>query len=127
MFRTSRSASLTWAAAIAVGFSVGVKAMAADPSALDQLFGDSETGLIGKFDSYLDSWLSGTGGQLKSREDSLGKIQSALSKRETDLNDQYDRMYQRYVKQFTRLQSISSEMNSTLDMLKSLFMSTDKS
>lgn len=103
------------------------RAMAADPSALDKLFGDGETGLLGKFDSYLDSWLSGTGGQLKSREDSLGKIQSALSKRETELGDQYNRVYQRYVKQFTRLQAISNEMNSTMDMLKSLFMSSDKS
>ncbi|WP_164931811.1 flagellar filament capping protein FliD [Dyella sp. M7H15-1] len=102
------------------------EALAADPAALDKLFGDSSTGLLGKFEGYLDSWLSTTNGQIQSRQDSMEKIQDQLSKRETALEAQYTRVYERYLHQFNRLYVIDAQMNYTLDLLEALKPDTGK-
>ncbi|GAB2592577.1 flagellar filament capping protein FliD [Dyella jejuensis] len=95
-------------------------ALSADPAGLDKLFGDGKAGLTGKFGDYLDGWLSSANGQIKSREDSAKKVQDLLSKRETTLQAQYHRVYERYVVQFNRYQLIDQQMKYTLELLDAL-------
>jgi flagellar hook-associated protein 2 len=102
------------------------KALVDDPNALNKLFGDGKSGLTGKMDDYLKTWLDGTHGQIKSREDSTKKIQDSLSKRETSLEAQYTRVYERYLAQFARLQMIDTQMNYTMDLLDALLIDSGK-
>lgn len=102
------------------------EALATGSVGLDLLFGSGENGLTGKLDGYLETWTSSTNGQLKSREDSVKKIQDLLSKRETQLEAQYTRVYERYVDQFTRVQLINMQMKDTLDLLDGMFGNSEK-
>jgi flagellar hook-associated protein 2 len=101
-------------------------ALAADPTALGKLFGDGKSGLTGKMDDYLKTWLSTTDGQIQSRQDSVKKIQDSLSKRETTLEAQYTRVYERYLAQFSRLQAIDTQTKYTLDLLDALLIDNGK-
>jgi len=66
-------------------------------------------------------------GQIKQRSDANTKLQSALTQRQTTLQAQYDSAYQRYLKQFTALQSLQSTMGSNVSMFDALFGSDNKS
>ncbi len=102
------------------------KALELDPELPGTLLGDGKTGLTGVFNNYLDTWLSSTKGQLKSRQDSAESIQKALNKRELHLNDQYDRFYARYLAQFTQVQVMDAQMKDTLSLLEAMLPSTSK-
>lgn len=98
--------------------------LAADPSALDGLFGKatagSRSGLIGAMDTYLDGWLNSTSGQIKRRQETVQKMQATLTSRQTVLDARYDSAYARYLAQFTQLQTLTSKMGETTSLLQSL-------
>lgn len=102
------------------------KKLESDPAALDTLFSDPQDGLGVKLDDYLKSWLSSTDGHIKTRKDSVQKIQNQLSNRETALQAQYNRVYERYLTQFTRVQQLDQRMKETLGLLDALFGSESK-
>jgi flagellar hook-associated protein 2 len=101
------------------------KQLATNPNGLDQLIGSSSisspTGIAGSLNTYLNLWSNSTTGQIQQRTDANTKLQSDLSKRQTDLSAQYDSAYQRYLKQFTELQTLQSAMNSNLSMFDAMF------
>jgi len=105
------------------------KQLALQPDGLDRLLGSTSagntSGIAGALDTYLDQW-SGISGQLKQRTDANGKQQTALTKRQTDLDSKYNTAYDRYLKQFTALQTLQSTMNSNVSLFDALF-SSDKS
>lgn len=100
----------------------------ADPTAFDTVFGKAtlsdRSGLLGAMDSYLDSWLSTTDGQIQRRQDTVQRKQSSLSARQDRLDQQYESAYNRYLAQFTQLQSLSSQMSETTSLLGSLYSSS---
>jgi flagellar hook-associated protein 2 len=106
------------------------KQLAVNPTGLDALIGSSSTsspsGVAGSLNTYLNVWSNSTSGQLKQRTDATAKLQSMLTKRQSDLDTQYDAAYSRYLKQFTDLQALQSTMNSNVSMFDALF-SNDKS
>lgn len=93
------------------------KTLAARPSALDDLFGKASitapTGLLGTLDRYLDVWLKSGSGQIASRQATLEIQQKRLNERQTRIDAQYESAYERYLKQFTLLQSLQSQMSQT--------------
>ncbi|WP_075794950.1 flagellar filament capping protein FliD [Massilia putida] len=101
------------------------KQLASNPNGLDQLIGSSSisspTGIAGNLTTYLNQWSNSTTGQIQQRTNANTKLQSDLSKRQTDLSAQYDIAYQRYLKQFTALQTLQSTMNSNLSMFDAMF------
>jgi flagellar hook-associated protein 2 len=106
------------------------KQLAVNPSGLDALIGSasasSPKGIAGALNTYLSTWSNSTNGQIKQRTEAATKLQTDLSKRQTNLDAQYDAAYQRYLKQFTELQTLQSTMNSNVSMFDALF-SSDKS
>jgi len=105
------------------------KQLAVQPDGLDRLLGSTSpggtAGIATALDTYLDQW-SGMGGQLKQRTDANNKQQSDLTKRQTDLDTKYNAAYDRYLKQFTDLQTLQSTMNSNVSLFDAL-LSSDKS
>jgi flagellar hook-associated protein 2 len=93
------------------------KALLADPSALDKVFGKASlsapTGLLGAMSKCVSEWTTSGSGQIAARQDSLQTLQKNLSARQTRLDAQYDSYYQRYLQQFTQLATLQSRMEQT--------------
>jgi flagellar hook-associated protein 2 len=106
------------------------KQLNANPNGLDVLIGSASlsnpSGIAGSLNTYLNQWTNSATGQLKQRTDANTKLQSTLTKRQSDLDAQYDAAYSRYLKQFTELQAMQSTMTSNVSMFDALF-SNDKS
>jgi len=106
------------------------KQLTVNPTGLDALIGSSSasspSGVAGSLNTYLNVWSNSATGQLKQRTDATAKLQSTLTKHQSDLDAQYDAAYSRYLKQFTDLQALQSTMNSNVSMFDALF-SNDKS
>lgn len=100
-------------------------ALTANPTGLDQVFGKTGittgSGLLGGMDTYLDVWLNSATGQIKHRQDGVQKVQKSLADRQTKLDSQYSAYYERYLTQFTRLQTLQSQMSQTTGLLNSAF------
>jgi flagellar hook-associated protein 2 len=98
--------------------------LAANPSALDSLFGSasisSKTGLLGAMDSYVQTWTNSVNGQIKRRQTSVQSTQTALTKRQATIDSQYDSAYKRYLAQFTQLQNLQAQMSSTSSIFTNL-------
>ncbi|MCW7536523.1 flagellar filament capping protein FliD [Aquabacterium sp. A7-Y] len=96
------------------------KAVAARPDALNQLFGSTSlsarSGLLAALDTEVDRWADSSGGQIKRRQDSLATVQKNVRARQTRLDDQYEQAYNRYLKQFSQLQTLMSQMDQTSSM-----------
>jgi flagellar hook-associated protein 2 len=107
------------------------KQLAKDPTGLDTLMGSTATpagtGIAGQLDTLLKRWSDSTSGQIKQRSDANAKQQKDLANRQTDLDDQYNAAYQRYLLQFTQLQTLQGQMNSNSSMFDALFGTSDKS
>jgi flagellar hook-associated protein 2 len=105
------------------------KQLAVQPDGLDRLLGSTSaggtSGIATALDTYLDQW-SGVSGQIKQRTDANTKQQSDLTRRQSDLDAKYNAAYDRYLKQFTDLQTLQSTMNSNVSLFDALFGS-DKS
>jgi flagellar hook-associated protein 2 len=106
------------------------KQLTASPNGLDALIGSASSsapsGVAGSLNTYLNQWSNSATGQLKQRTDAVTKLQSTLSQRQTDLDAQYDAAYNRYLKQFTELQTLQSAMTSNVSLFDAIF-SSDKS
>jgi flagellar hook-associated protein 2 len=106
------------------------KQLAANPNGLDALIGSASSsapsGVAGSLNTYLNQWSNSATGQLKQRSDAVTKLQSTLGQRQTDLDAQYDAAYNRYLKQFTELQTLQSTMTSNVSLFDAIF-SSDKS
>jgi len=83
-----------------------------NPQALNALFGGTD-GVIKQMDKSLNGFLSVTG-SIKSRQDSLDRKTSQLSSKELQIQQRYDTHYNRYLKEFTRVQSAMQQMESTM-------------
>ena len=101
--------------------------LAVNPTGLDTLIGTASTvtptGISGALNTYLNQWSNATTGQIKQRTDANTKLQSGLTQRQTDLNAKYDSAYQRYLKQYTDLQTLQAKMQQNSSMFTSLFSS----
>lgn len=101
------------------------KAVAANPQGLDGLFGKTglttSSGLLGALNTYVDVWTDSSSGQIKKRQESVQTVQKALTTKQTKLDDQYSRLYERYLAQFTQLQTLQSQMSQNTGLLDSLY------
>jgi len=104
------------------------KALAANPSGLDTLIGSASintpSGIAGQLDTYLKVWTNSANGQINSRKDAVGKLQTSLTTRQTALDKQYDSAYARYLAQFTQLQTVQSSMSYNTSLFDALFSSS---
>jgi len=107
------------------------KALAANPGALDTLFGQAElgnqTGVLGSLDTLMQQWTTAGTGQIATRTTTNTKQQSDITDRQTQLQNQYDNAYNRYLAQFTALQQLQSQMTSNSNLFSALFGSGDSS
>lgn len=105
------------------------KALEANPTGLDTLIGSTSTtpptGLAGALDTYLKTWTNSSNGQINNRKDAVSKLQVELTGRQETLDKQYNAAYQRYLMQFTQLQTLQSQMSNSSSMFDALF-SSDK-
>lgn len=110
--------------ALSVNSTKLASAVAANPSGLDALFGNTglttSSGALGAFHSVVTAWTDSASGQLKQRQDSLQTQQKALTARQTRLDDQYNKAYSRYLAQFTQLQNLQSSMSNTSGLFANL-------
>ena len=101
------------------------KQLAVDPNGLDKLIGKASattpSGIAGNLDTYLKQWTSASNGQIKQRLESNDKLLARLDQRQEEIDQQYNGAYARYLKQFTLLQNLQSQMNSSSSMLDALF------
>lgn len=109
------------------------KKIAANPDALTSLLGQTNTleykreGVLGSFQTYVESWTKSTGGLLQSRQDSLQKQQTQFTRQQTTIDNLYAQAYQRYLLQFSTLAGLEEQMGSTTTMLASMFSSNSSS
>lgn len=90
-------------------------ALKAYPAALTTLF-NGRDGLIKTMDKSMDKYLNSTNGLLKGRQETLDRQQSEIDSKTDKINMRYETSYNRYLKQFTQLQSIMTQMNNTMSM-----------
>ena len=99
--------------------------LAIAPNGLDKLIGSSSaanpSGIANELDKYLKSWNDASSGQISKRLAATQDLQASLTKREALIDQQYDSAYQRYLAQFTQLQSVQSIMNSNVSLFDALF------
>lgn len=104
------------------------KTLASKPDALDQVFGavsiTTPSGVLGTMSKLVDSWTNVTSGQIKQRQNSVQAQQKAITDRQTRLDNQYNSAYTRYLKQFSALQTLQSQLSDTTSMLSALGSST---
>lgn len=102
--------------------------LAVDPDGLTTIFGSTragaKSGVLGDLDTLLGAWTNPAGGQIAKRRDSVVKLQQELSARQATLDNQYNAAYQRYLAQFSALQSLQSRMGQTQNMFDALFSSS---
>ena len=89
-------------------------ALTANPAALSNVFGGAgysgNTGLLGGIDTYLQGWLTAGSGQLAERQSGVQATQKALTASQTQLTTQYNDLYQKYLTEFTNLQTLQSQL-----------------
>ena len=102
------------------------KQLALTPDGLDRVLGSTAaggaSGIATTLNTYLNQWGGGTG-QIQHRQDDNRKLQSTLASRQDDLDRRYDAAYQRYLQQFTQLQTLQGQMNSNASLFDALFNS----
>jgi flagellar hook-associated protein 2 len=98
--------------------------LALDPTGLDKLIGSSgapASGIAGALDAFMKDWNSSTNGKIKGRKEDNSSLQGDLTLRQTKIDQQYDSAYKRYLMQFTKLQTLQSQMSSNTSMFDALF------
>ncbi len=105
------------------------KALATNPTGLDAILGKvsltTPTGVLGNLDTLMNSWTKTGTGQLASRRNANARLQTELTARQAALQTQYDNAYNRYLTQFTQLQSLQSQMSGTTGMFEAMFSKND--
>lgn len=99
--------------------------LALTPDGLDKLVGSTSaagpSGIANELDKYLKSWNDATSGQIVLRKSATQDLQSTLSEREALIDEQYNAAYQRYLAQFTQLQTMQGVMNQNVSLFDALF------
>ncbi len=94
------------------------------PDALDKAFGSTQitnsTGVLGAMDRYLKSWLDVSSGQIRRRQDNLQVEQKAMTRRQDRIDEQFNLNYERYLMQFTQLQTLMGQMDQTSGLFSQL-------
>ena len=67
----------------------------------------------------MNSWLNSANGLISTRQTSVQNITRSLGNRQARLQTQYTAAYDRYLRQFTALQSLQNQMSQTSDMFAS--------
>jgi len=105
------------------------KSLATNPTGLDAILGKvsltTPTGVLGNLDTLMNSWTKTGTGQLASRRNANSHLQTELTARQAALQTQYDNAYNRYLMQFTQLQSLQSQMSGTTNMFQAMFSKSD--
>lgn len=91
------------------------KALQDDPHGLNDLF-NGNNGLMKSMDKSLDKYLNTSNGLLKGRQETLDRQQTEIDTKTDKVQTRFDTSYNRYLKQFTQLQSIMTQMNNTMSM-----------
>lgn len=107
------------------------KAVAADPGKIDTLFGRAgvgvDSGVLGTMNKLISSWTSGSSGYISERRQQNGRVQLDLADRQAALKQQFDNAYNRYLVQFTTLQTLQASMTNTSNMFTALFSNDSNS
>jgi flagellar hook-associated protein 2 len=102
--------------------------IATNPDGLGTIFGSSmlgaKSGVLGDLDTALNAWTNSATGQIASRQNAVTQLQQELAKRQTELDNQYNSAYARYLDQFTKLASLQAQMSQTTNMFDALFSSS---
>jgi flagellar hook-associated protein 2 len=90
-------------------------ALTANPSALSNVFGSAggytaNTGLLGGIDTYLQSWTTAGSGAIAVRQAGVQATQTSLTASSAQLTIQYNDLYQKYLLEFTNLQTLQSQL-----------------
>lgn len=103
-------------------------ALSANPAGLDTVFGSASygnsSGLLGSLSTYAGQWTNSTTGYIKNRQDSVQRTQTALTARQARLDETFSQTYERYLKQFTQLQSLQAQMTQTSGIFDNLSFGT---
>lgn len=106
-----------------------LKQLALKPEGLDVVIGSTAasapSGIAGALDGYLKSWSNGVDGQIKQRREQTSDLQLRLTDRQATLDQQHEAAYQRYLRQFTQLQTMQGAMNQNVSLFDALFGSDD--
>lgn len=103
--------------------------LARNPAGLDAVIGSTAaanpSGVAGALDSYLKTWSNSVDGQIKQRREQNTTQQLRITDGLARLELQHEAAYQRYLGQFTRLQTMQNLMNYNVTLFDALF-SSDK-
>ena len=103
--------------------------LALKPAGLDALIGATSGanagGVAGAIDTYLKTWSNTVDGQIKGRREAATEQQSTLADKQAKLDQAHEAAYQRYLRQFTQLQTIQGVMNQNVSLFDALFGSDD--
>jgi len=101
------------------------KAISANPAALDKLFGNAsvnnDKGILGDLDKLTNQWTNPVNGQINQRKTSVQQLQTSLTDRQTQLDTQYNSAYQRYLAQYTQLQTLQAQMAQNTSLFTNMF------
>jgi flagellar hook-associated protein 2 len=116
-YRTLASLGITTAAdgTLSLDSAKFQKALAADPLSVNNVFA-STTGVAVKMGKYLDDRLAGSG-EIATRNATLSSNQKDLDKQRDALDARMELIQQRYMKQFTALDSMLSQLQTTSSYL----------
>ncbi len=84
-------------------------------AALESMF-NGENGLLNSIDNMMDPYLKFGSGLFSTRKDSLQQNISRIDDKQAQLDRKYDMAYDRYLAQFTQMNSIITQMNQTMGM-----------
>ena len=91
------------------------KAQLNKSSALENLFnGDDQ--LLDSIDKAIGPYLQFSSGLFKSRKDSLQESISRVGDKQVALDRKYKMSYDRYIKQFTQMNTLMRQMNQTMSL-----------
>jgi flagellar hook-associated protein 2 len=102
------------------------KTLAANPSGLSTLMGGSTgvgggTGMLGSVDQFVETWSDAGTGFITKRQSDITSTQTKLAQQQTDLDNNYNDAYARYLAQFTQLQTTETAMHTNTDLFDALF------
>lgn len=102
-----------------------LKQLALKPEGLDAVIGASSgvnpTGIAGGIDTYLKTWSNSVDGQIKLRREATTRTQTTLLDKQAKLDQAHESAYQRYLRQFTQLQTMQGVMNHNVSLFDALF------
>jgi flagellar hook-associated protein 2 len=84
-------------------------------AALEAMF-NGDGNLLDSIDTMVDPFLKSTTGLFKTRKDSLQQNISRIDDKQATLDRKYDMAYNRYLKQFTQMNTLMTQMNQTMGM-----------